>query len=135
MAQDWIIREISSGLQKLILLSLDRAPALDVLTRGTLPAWVEAITEGRQFVEQRDAPRFKAAFRTLQGRCTSWPAPREFLDAMPSLPGAPRHKRLGSDEARACGMRAIAEISAMLGLGQEDDGLCHAQKDGEGNGA
>jgi hypothetical protein len=109
-------------LQKLILLSLDRSPALDVLTRGTLPAWVEAITEGRQFVEGRDEPRFKAAFRTLQGRCTSWPAPREFLEAMPPLPGAPRHKRLDSDNARACGMRAIAEINAMLGISDDHGG-------------
>lgn len=121
MAQDWIVREISSGLQKLILLSLDRAPALDVLSRGTLPAWVEAITEGRAFDEQRDAPRFRAAFRALQGRCTSWPAPREFLEAMPSLPGERRPKRLESDQARACGMRAIAEINRMLGLDREEE--------------
>ncbi len=134
MAQDWIVREISSGLQKLILLSLERSPALDVLSRGTLPAWVEAITEGRAFDEQRDAPRFKAAFRTLQGRCTSWPAPREFLEAMPPLPGAPRTKRLDSDHARACGMRAIAEINAMLGIGEDENAgeFCQAQKGGEG---
>lgn len=112
-------------MQKLILLSLDRAPALDVLTRGTLPAWVEAITEGRVFEEQRDAPRFKAAFRALQGRCKSWPAPRDLLDAMPPLPGEPRHRRLTSDESRACGIRAIAEINAMLGINHDDEEQGH----------
>lgn len=124
-AQDWITREISSGLQKLILLSLERAPALDVLSRGTLPAWVEAITDGRVYEEQRDAPRFKAAFRTLQGRCKHWPAPRDLLEAMPPLPGEPRHRRLSNDESRACGMRAIAEINAMLGIGQHDEEQDH----------
>ena len=112
-------------MQKLILLSLERAPALDVLSRGTLPAWVEAITEGRVFDEQRDSPRFKAAFRTLQGRCRNWPSPRDLLDAMPPLPGEPRHRRLTSDESRACGMRAIAEINAMLGLDRDDDEQDH----------
>lgn len=84
-------------MQKLILLSLDRTPALDVITPGTLPAWVEAVTDGRVFDEERDAPRFQAAFRTLQRTCTQWPNPRQFLDALPPIP-APKTSRALIDE-------------------------------------
>jgi hypothetical protein len=100
----------------MVLLSLDRSPPLDILSRGTLPAWVEAISTGRAFDEQRDVPRFRAAFTTLQVRCTRWPAPREFIDALPHLEGEPRNKRIDSDSSRQVGMRAIKEISKSLGL-------------------
>lgn len=127
MAPDWITREISSGLQKLILLSLDRSPPLDVLSGGTLPAWAEAISKGRAFNEQRDTPRFKTAFLTLQVRCTRWPAPRDFIDALPRLEGEPRNKRVDSDSSRRAGMQAIREIAKLLGLDNPaDEGDDHA---------
>jgi hypothetical protein len=118
--QDWITREISSGLQKLVLLNLDHAPAYDVLSRGTLPAWVEAITTGRALVEKRDAPRLREAFRRLMATCTRWPTPRELLDAMPALPGPPPVARLDSDDGRRRGMEALAAIAKRMGWDRED---------------
>lgn len=120
MHQDWITRTISSGLQKLILLSLDHAPALDVLAAGTLPAWVEAVTYGRGFNQQRDEPRIQEGFRRLMATATVWPTPRQLLEAMPPLASsAPTQRRLPSDEKRESAMRHIAEISAKLGIRRE----------------
>lgn len=118
--QDWITREISSGLQKLVLLNLDRAPAYDVLSRGTLPAWIEAITVGRVLDEDRDAPRLREAFRRLMANCTRWPTPRELLDAMPSLPGPPPVARLDSDDNKRRGMQALADIAKRMGWDREN---------------
>jgi len=115
MATDWITREISSGLQKLVLLNLDHAPALDVLTRGTLPAWVEAITHNRRLEEQRDAPRIRAGFSTLLGRGGEWPAPRDLLDAMPKLQ-EPRlnPNRLESPGSRAAYRKMLDDVEALF---------------------
>ena len=84
METDWILDEIATGLQKLYLLSLDHTPAADLLA-GTAQAWHEAITANRSYDEARDAPRFRAAFLRLAQTCTSWPAPRHFLDALPRV--------------------------------------------------
>ncbi len=120
MHQDWITRSISSGLQKLILLSLDHAPALDVLAAGTLPAWVEAITYGRALDQQRDEPRIQEGFRRLLANTTVWPTPRQLLEAMPPLASsAPAQRRLPSTAARESAMRHIAEINAKLGIRRE----------------
>jgi len=101
------------------LLSLERTPGSDVIA-GTAQAWREAITAGKSYDEDRDAERFKAAFRTLAGRCTHWPAPRDFLDAMPSLPGAPAVAKIDSDDNRRRGMQALADIAARMGWNRED---------------
>ena len=116
MAPDWITREINSGLQKLIPLSLDHSPPFDVLSRGTLPAWAEAISKGRAFNEQRDTPRFKIAFLTLQVRCKRWPAPCDFIDALPPIEGEPRNRPADSDSSRRVGILATSEIAKFLGI-------------------
>lgn len=118
MAQDWITRAISSGLQKLILLNLDHAPALDVLAGGVLPAWVEAVTVGKSLEEKRDEPRIQAAFRTLMAHCTTWPSPRQLLDAMPSLAVARQPVKLEDEARRARGLEKLSEIAQRLGLPQ-----------------
>lgn len=107
-----------TGFQKLITLGLERQPAAEVI-HGTAMTWLETLTDGRQFDYARDLPRFRAAFRTLQGRCTHWPAPREFLECLPRLDGEPRNdKRIENPKARAAGARAIAEITQMLGINE-----------------
>ncbi len=53
---------------------------------GTAQAWMEAITYGRAWDERRDAERVQAAFRTLGRTMLRWPAPAEFLDALPRIP-------------------------------------------------
>ena len=46
-------------------------------------AWVEAVTNRRAFDEGLDAGRFRKAFVTLAMTRTSWPAPADFLAALP----------------------------------------------------
>lgn len=80
----WLELEILTGLQKLSCLSLDRTPAAEILP-GTAQAWAEAIADGREWDERRDAQRMRTAFVTLARTMRRWPAPAEFLDALPPV--------------------------------------------------
>ena len=84
----WLELEILTGLQKLSCLSLDRTPAAEILS-GTAQAWAEAVTDGREWDERRDAQRMRTAFVTLARTVRRWPAPADFLDAMPPVPPMP----------------------------------------------
>lgn len=82
------------------------------MVEGTVAAWVDAVTMNRQWDECQDAPRFRKAFATLGQTRSSWPAPRDFLEALPpraelkALPAKP------SDPARA--QACIDEIARLL---------------------
>ncbi len=80
---DWMVQEVKTGIQKLICLGLDRQPASDLLA-GTVMAWVEALNHNRVWDQDRDAPRFREAFRTLAANATRWPTPTEFVAALPA---------------------------------------------------
>lgn len=47
-------------------------------------AWVEALNCNRVWDQDRDAPRFREAFRTLAANSTRWPAPVDFVAALPA---------------------------------------------------
>jgi hypothetical protein len=101
------------GLQKLLALSLDRTPASELLP-VTVGAWCEAIRKGREFERDLDAPRFRTAFVTLAESRTTWPAPRDFLAALPDRQQLRLAKTaIPADPARA--EAAIAEANRMLG--------------------
>ena len=101
-------------MQKLLPLSLERAPAAELI-EGSALAWCEAIGRGKRWDEGRDAPRFREAFRSLMGRCRSWPAPIDFLEALPRIETpTTTEPRLASEGARAAGARAIGDIAALL---------------------
>jgi hypothetical protein len=80
--ETWIHNEILDGLSRLLCLSLDRTPATDLI-EGTAAMWVTAITKGRVWEQQFDAPRFRDAFATLALTRRTWPAPADFLEALP----------------------------------------------------
>ncbi len=113
MHHDWLIREIRNGLQKLVSLSLDSPPSAD-LAGATLLMWVETITHGRVFDEARDAERFRQAFRTLANRIRRWPAPVDFLEAMPRIESPQSAKAIEGPQSREVGMRTIAELAEKL---------------------
>lgn len=100
-----------TGFQKLLCLGLDRTPATDLID-GTVLAWSEVMQQGNVWDQQRDTARIRAAFVTLAGTRTTWPAPRDFLAALPAsvpqkaLPSKP------SDPERA--KRIIAELAKEL---------------------
>ncbi|MFC2304518.1 MAG: hypothetical protein ACFNT5_05005 [Cardiobacterium hominis] len=75
------------GLQKLLALQLERAPALETLAKTGL-VWIEAIGYERCFADE-DAPRFREAFVRLAARCKSWPSPVALLEVLPDRPPLP----------------------------------------------
>ena len=113
MAERWLEREIARGLQGLLALRLNGAPADDSVTL-TLDVWLAALdSHAVSWSEYADAPRIQRAFRTLYRLCDRWPAPRHFLDNLgnrdppPSLP-APRI----SQEERERNQARLREIRA-----------------------
>lgn len=80
---EWMVQEIKTGFQKLICLGLDRQPASELLG-GTVMAWVDALNCNRVWDQDRDTPRFREAFRTLAASSTRWPAPVDFVAALPA---------------------------------------------------
>ena len=82
---------------------------------GTAAAWVEAVTFGREWVESRDRPRFRAAFVTLANTREQWPAPKHFIEAMPAAPSPlalVRDRRPADPEVTR---KAVERITALLG--------------------
>lgn len=45
--------------------------------------WAQAITKNRVWDQAPDAPRFREAFVTLAQMRRTWPAPADFLEALP----------------------------------------------------
>ena len=76
--------------------------------------WAKTITHGRKYEEDRDAPRFRDAFLIIANRHRRWPAPVDFLEAMPRTEPAPRVPLIENDKAREVGMRHIADLAARL---------------------
>lgn len=79
---DWMRNEVLDGFCKLVTLSLERTPAVDVIA-GTAEIWIEALCHGREWRQTLDQLRIRKAFIALAATCTVWPAPRQLLDAMP----------------------------------------------------
>jgi len=52
-------------------------------------AWTEALQHNRAWEYHRDVPRIRAAFVTLAQTRTQWPAPKQFLEALPE----PTHQK------------------------------------------
>lgn len=74
---------------------------------------MEAVTHNRKFDEDLDPPRFREAFTTLAATRTSWPAPPDFIGALPERKQLALTKQsIPADPERAA--RAIAEIAEAL---------------------
>ncbi|WP_458788953.1 hypothetical protein [Dyella jiangningensis] len=98
---------------------MERQPAAELI-KGTLAMWGRVITNGRAFDEQRDTPRFRAAFLTLGARRT-WPAPQDFIDALPRIEKERTPLRLMSDEQRERNRRRINGLIDKLNFGGGND--------------
>lgn len=114
METNWIQTEILRGFQRLACLGLERTPAAEVLPL-TAAVWLEAVTAGRVFDEARDVPRFRQAFAALCAGRRSWPAPQDFIEALPRVEvRAIAYEVKAADPARArAALAAIAESLAI----------------------
>lgn len=81
----WLASEITDGLQRLSVLGLARTPQPDILPI-TSRIWLSAVAPYTSWDRERDTPRIRDAFATLLANRTSWPAPRDFFDALPPRP-------------------------------------------------
>jgi len=78
--------------------------------------WCKVITRGRVFDEKTDAPRFREAFVRL-GERTTWPRPRDFMEAMPSnVKPFKKPLRLDNEGVRKARMQSFADIADHLGI-------------------
>lgn len=77
-------------------------------------SWVDTLTEGRVFHEERDAPRFRKAFAILARTQGTWPAPRDFLAVLPPFREPREAPRLESDAGKARAKAEISKLEAML---------------------
>lgn len=85
---DWLLAEILAGMQRLLCLSLDHAPAAEMV-EGTARAWRDAVQAVRDWDYVRDRPAIREAFLRLQRTRTRWPTPADFLAALPPPAPAP----------------------------------------------
>lgn len=106
-----------TGFQKLLCLSLDRTPARDVIA-GTVAAWLEVLSR-RTYEQKRDTPRIRSAFMKLAEERREWPAPADFLAAMPratsqatARPQTLQQQRRSND---AHCTRGLVQTSVILG--------------------
>lgn len=90
MMQDWLKQEVVSGLQALIALRLNGAPAADTVVL-TAEIWQLAFHRhlGKSAIEEIDAPRIREAFESQFPKLREWPAPAAVIAAMPPRPPRP----------------------------------------------
>lgn len=76
-------------------------------------AWYEALTDGREWNQALDAPRFRRGFVVLARTRAHWPAPLHFVEALPPREQLALTKQpIPADPERA--LQAIAEAQSML---------------------
>ncbi|UNK43442.1 hypothetical protein MNO14_04990 [Luteimonas sp. S4-F44] len=132
--ETWIHNEIMDGLSKLLCLGLDRVPAADLI-EGTAATWGQALTLGKQWDRELDAPRFRHAFIALAARQKTWPAPADFVEHLPPrrqlvltkqhIPADPERTAVAVDEIakmlRPCRTRTRVRGRQVRGAHDEDE--------------
>jgi len=115
MVDKWVEREMLRGLQGLIALRLQGAPAADAVDM-TADIWLVAIgSRAVTWQENLDADRIRRAFATLFGRVRQWPSPAEFLDVLPArAPVAMLPIPKLTEEQREQRRRQFAELNRTL---------------------
>lgn len=112
MGNGWLKREIAKGVTGLLALRLDGAPAADAATK-TADIWLVAMTKGREWNEEQDAPRIAKAFETLFANCERWPPPALLLRELPIQPVEQRYiKQKRTEEQIRTGNEALDQLMA-----------------------
>lgn len=111
MSENWLAKAVTEGIQGLLALRLQGAPADDTVT-ATAKVWIIAIeTWPIAWDEQLDRPRIKTAFRTLAANCDRWPAPKNLRDA---LPPRPEQKKLNAPTSTKMPLEICEKLNAFL---------------------
>jgi hypothetical protein len=105
---DWVRAAISHGLQGLLALRLENAPAADTIAK-TADIWEQAIGP-RVSIEQLDAPRIASGFKRIFSLVRKWPAPIQVIELMPPRPRPPQLTHTISAAESAKNVERIHEI-------------------------
>ena len=110
-APQWLLSEVSGGLQRLIFLALPGTPAAETIAL-TAHAWADAFWYApKEWDRDLDVPRIAAAFRGIGHRLERFPTPKAILEAMPARPPRPALPEPEISEAeRRRNLRRIAQI-------------------------
>ena len=110
-APQWMLNEVVTGLQQLLLLHLPGTPAAETIG-GAAQAWANALwCAPKAWDRDLDAPRIATAFRTIGHRLDNFPTPKAILEAMPPRPPLPALPEPEISEAeRRENLRRIARI-------------------------
>ena len=118
MHNAWLKREIASGLQALVALSLEGQPSAEVLPL-TADIWLAAL-ERRLRIEEVDAERLRAAFRAFFPVAVRWPAPAQILELLPPRPERPKlPEPEQSEESRRKCLEMIRRLKDRLGITED----------------
>ena len=118
MAEAWFEQAIAVGLARLAALALPGTPIDERSAAACRAVWVDALWPGRAWAQHLDAARIEEAFRQLAARCKRWPAPADFLEALPARPQpVPLPPPSLSEAQRAQVRQRLAELVAKMRMG------------------
>lgn len=89
-SHDWLQAEILAGMQRLLCLSLDHTPAAEMID-GAARAWLQSVLGVRDWDYLHDSGAVREAFLRIQRTRTRWPAPADFLAALPTPAANPQN--------------------------------------------
>ena len=116
--ENWLLAELRKGLQQLLTLGLEGQPSHSVI-QGTLAMWHVALTRNKAFSSERDIPRIREAFAILAARQRRWPAPVDFLEALPRPVDPPLPNRIDSYSNRESADKHILALAKKLRINLE----------------
>lgn len=80
----WLLELVKARMERLVILGLDGRP-LGRAMGEVVRMWAQIIAARLPQADPvLDAPRIHAAFDVLEATCERWPAPKQFLDALPA---------------------------------------------------
>lgn len=113
---DWFKREITAGLQLLVVLNLKFAPASDAIL-ATASAWVKVLYRKIPLANtQTNVNRIRQAFYDLSVECEEFPTPARFLKSLPPYkePVVKVLKKEFTEEERKKNLARIRELKNRL---------------------
>jgi hypothetical protein len=111
----WLLELVKARMERLVILGLEGRP-LGRAMGEVVRMWAQIIAHRLPNADPRlDAPRIHAAFDALEAACERWPAPKQFLDALPARPQPKSLPPPAMDESKRAEVKAmLAELAAKM---------------------
>ena len=111
----WLLELVKARMERLVILGLEGRP-LGRSMGAVVRMWAQIIAHRLPNADPRlDEPRIHAAFDVLEATSERWPAPKQFLDALPERPQPqPLPPPELNEEQRAKFKALLAELAAKM---------------------